>query len=71
MKTDLVGRCLAGPGDVSGDLGLETLLAGGSVGQHVLQGLVLAPVQGVEARVHNQPAGSEYLLTQVAEPAQR
>ena len=65
---DLVRSGLAGPGDVPGDLGPDAVLAGGGVGQHVLYSLLPGPVQGVQPSVHHQPAGPEYLLTQVPKP---
>ena len=66
----LVGHGLSGPGDVPPHLRLDPLLTGGRVVEHVLDGLLRGPVQGVEPSVHHQPAGPEYLLTEVTEPGQ-
>ena len=68
---DLVSRGLTWPGDISGDLRGETVLTSGSVGQHEVQGLVLAPAESVQPRVHHQSAGAEYFLTEMTEPVQR
>ena len=62
INLHLVCRGLSWPGDVPGDLVPEAVLAGGSVVQHVLHRLLLAPVHGVQPSVHHQTTRAEYFL---------
>ena len=47
------------------------LCPGWIITQHVLDGPLHVPTQGVDARVHDQSAGSEHLGPQVTKPHQR
>jgi len=48
----------------------DVLQADGRVVYHELDGLLLGPAEGVQARVHHQAAGPEYLCTQIGKPEQ-
>ena len=65
----LVGRGLAGPGDVAVHLGRDVVQRQGRVVGHELDGLLPGPAQVVHAGVDDQPAGPPHLVAQPAEVA--
>src|SRR5215217_547350 len=67
QAADHVGQGLAGIGHVAVDLVLDVGPGEGRVGQHVVDRLVAAPAEGVQASVDDQPAGPPGVERQHAE----
>ena len=64
---DLVGKRLAGPGNVAVDLGADLVHRQGRVRRQVVDGLLPRPALRMDAGIDDQPAGAPHLVGKTAE----